>query len=272
MKKINNRSVLIMLLLVIFAASFMFGCGDNKEAEKDQRAQKQEQLKERQKEAREKAAAKKEQAKKKAAEKKAAEKKAAKKSGEKSGKSTGNKSTGKTADNDSSKGNDEGSSGSSAKDKKSGGQSSSKKPAKTNNSSGGNSNSSSSSSAKNSKKTCTIKITCSKLVGNNDLDDAQRARVPKSGVILEKTTVEISNGDSVYDILKKACKKKGIVVAAENTGLGIYVAGIDGFYEKDAGGESGWKYKVNGKYPNDSAGDVKVKNGDVIEWVYVLEA
>lgn len=264
MKKNNNRSILIMLLLVMLAASFMFGCGDNNEAEKEQRAQKQEQLKERQKEAQKKAAEKKEQAKKKDAEKKATEK-----SGKKYGKSAGNKSTGKTADNDSSKGNDEGSSGSDAKDKKA----SSKKPAKTDNSSGSNSSSSSSSSsAKNTKKTCTIKITCSKLVGNKDLDDAQRARVPKNGVILEKTTVEISSGDSVYDILKKACKKKGIVLAAENTSLGIYVAGIDGFYEKDAGGESGWKYKVNGKYPNDSAGDVKVKNGDVIEWVYVLEA
>ena len=256
----RKRTALILFLIVMLAASALFGCGDKSESEKEQRAQRQEQLKERQKEARQKAAEKKEHAKKASEEKKAAEKKK-KKSAENEGKS------------DPQEKEDVGSQGSDAKEKKASGQASAKKSAKTDNSSGSKSKSSSSSNtAKNSKATCTIKITCSRLVGNKDLDDAQQSRVPKDGIILGKTAVEISSGDSVYNVLKKACKKKKIVLSAENTGLGIYVAGIDGFYEKDAGGESGWKYKVNGKYPNDSAGDIKVKNGDVIEWVYVLEA
>lgn len=137
---------------------------------------------------------------------------------------------------------------------------------------GGKSSGNNSSSQQSSKATCTISITCHKLVGNEDLSSAQRARVPSNGVIMSKTTVEIKSGDSVYDVLKRAASEKGIVISAENTALGIYVAGIDGFYEKDAGAESGWKYKVNGSYPNDSAGDVKVHDGDVIEWVYVLTA
>ncbi|MBQ3925132.1 MAG: DUF4430 domain-containing protein [Firmicutes bacterium] len=137
---------------------------------------------------------------------------------------------------------------------------------------GGGSGGQSSSGQSKHKATCTISITCHKLVGNNDIDRATKANVPSSGVLISNMTVEIRSGDSVYDILKRACDQRGIVVAAENTGLGIYVAGIGGLYEKAAGGESGWKYKVNGTYPNDSAGDVGVSDGDVIEWVYVLEA
>jgi hypothetical protein len=87
---------------------------------------------------------------------------------------------------------------------------------------------------------------------------------------MSRTTVEIESRDSVYDVLKRSAGMHGVSVTAENTALGIYVSGIGGFYEKDAGAQSGWKYKVNGTYPGDSAGDVKVHDGDNIEWVYAL--
>ena len=174
---------------------------------------------------------------------------------------TGEKEAGETAKSDDGKKETRKSSSSSSKksSKKSGSSSSSKK-----------SQSSSSSSQKTSK--CTISITCHKLVGNKNIDSSTKSRVPSSGVIMSSVKVEIKSGDSVYDVLKRACQQKGIVVSAQNTSLGIYVAGINGIYEKAAGSESGWKYKLNGSYPGDSAGDVKVKDGDVIEWVYALEA
>jgi hypothetical protein len=54
--------------------------------------------------------------------------------------------------------------------------------------------------------------------------------------------------------------------------MGIYVAAINGYAEKDQGGESGWKYAVNGSYPNYSAGAYTLSDGDAVAWVYVTSA
>jgi hypothetical protein len=50
-----------------------------------------------------------------------------------------------------------------------------------------------------------------------------------------------------------------------------YIEGIDNLYEFDKGGKSGWLYRVNGTFPNKSAGAYILKKGDRIEWVYTLE-
>ena len=47
-----------------------------------------------------------------------------------------------------------------------------------------------------------------------------------------------------------------------------YVAGIDGLYEFDCGKNSGWMYRVNGKFPNYMAGKCKLHDGDKVEWLY----
>lgn len=54
--------------------------------------------------------------------------------------------------------------------------------------------------------------------------------------------------------------------------MGVYVAAINGYAEKDQGGESGWKYAVNGSYPNYSAGACTLSDGDAVTWVYVTSA
>ena len=47
-----------------------------------------------------------------------------------------------------------------------------------------------------------------------------------------------------------------------------YIEGINNIYEFDAGGGSGWMYKVNGWFPNYGCSNYELKNGDVMVWCY----
>ena len=95
--------------------------------------------------------------------------------------------------------------------------------------------------------------------------------VPSDGYIIKDYACQ-PNGDSVYDVLSKACKSKSIHLTAKNSPYGIYVSGINNLDEKDCGSYSGWKYKVNGKYPPYTCERYKVSAGDEIVWEYVTEA
>lgn len=122
------------------------------------------------------------------------------------------------------------------------------------------------------KKYCHIVIECKKLVGNDDIEPGYEDLVPSTGYILRGVDIEIKDGDTVYDVLKKAGKEYGFIINVEQTQFGAYIAGIAGLDEKICGEESGWKYKVNGSYPGKSCAKVKVSDGDKVVWVYVLKA
>lgn len=124
----------------------------------------------------------------------------------------------------------------------------------------------------NSIGTCTISVECSTILNNMDkLDDSVKDYVPSDGVILEKRTVTIEDGDSVYDVLGRELKKESILMEASFTGKSVYVEGIDNIYEFSCGGLSGWVFSVNGEVLGKSCGDYRVKDGDEIEWRYTCE-
>lgn len=125
---------------------------------------------------------------------------------------------------------------------------------------------------KTAKKYCWLKIQCKRLKGRKDLDPGTKSLVPKSGFILKKKKMEIKKGETVYSLITKARDKYRFALNVQDTAFGKYIAGIAGIEEKACGDESGWKYNVNGKYPDKSCSAVKVKAGDSIEWVYVLKA
>lgn len=75
-------------------------------------------------------------------------------------------------------------------------------------------------------------------------------------------------GATAYDAL---CGL-GLSVNARGTSFGVYVAGIGGLAEKDHGPQSGWKYMVNGSYPNYTADSCELHDGDTVTWVYALSA
>ena len=91
------------------------------------------------------------------------------------------------------------------------------------------------------------------------------------GVILDSTKVEIRDEDRVLDVIKRATKTADIHLAYRGRGAFAYVEGIDQLYEFDHGPKSGWMFRVNGVFATKSAGSVKVKPGDQIEWLYTKD-
>ena len=80
--------------------------------------------------------------------------------------------------------------------------------------------------------------------------------------------VSLDEGASVYDALKAT----GVAVNARDTQYGVYVGAIGGLAERSAGGESGWKYAVNGVEPATACSNYKLKSGDVVKWKFVTKA
>ena len=91
-------------------------------------------------------------------------------------------------------------------------------------------------------------------------------------MILPVTTVEIEEGDTVFDVLSYVCDKYKIHMSYRGgTSSGCYVEGINNLYEFDGGRWSGWMYCVNDWYPNYGCGVYFVKAGEVIEWNYTCD-
>ena len=123
------------------------------------------------------------------------------------------------------------------------------------------------------KNTVTITIRCDTAVNNGmHLESKWAGIVPASGCILPVTTVEIDEGDTVFDVLAFVCDKYKIHMSYRGgTGSGCYVEGINNLYEFDGGRWSGWMYCVNDWYPNYGCGVYYVKAGEVIEWNYTCD-
>jgi hypothetical protein len=122
--------------------------------------------------------------------------------------------------------------------------------------------------------TCSFSIECSTILNNLDMLDPDKLEmVPSGGVILRKTTVTFYEGESVFDVLQRVCKEKGIHMEAEWTPIynSAYVEGIHNLYEFDVGELSGWMYKVNEWFPNYGCSRYGLKDGDVICWVYTCD-
>ena len=91
---------------------------------------------------------------------------------------------------------------------------------------------------------------------------------PASGVILSAQSVRVEKGSTVWDVLNKITRSKGIPVVKRGSGSGLYVSSINSLGEFDCGSGSGWMYNVNGVYPMVSCGAYTVKAGDSIQWRY----
>lgn len=118
--------------------------------------------------------------------------------------------------------------------------------------------------------TVSLSIRCDTILDNwNNLDPAKAGYVPSSGVILT-TTVEITEGETVFDVLKRVCPANGIQLEYSWTPMynSYYVEGINNLYEFDCGPESGWMYKVNGWFPNYGCSGYTLSGGENIVWCY----
>ena len=117
------------------------------------------------------------------------------------------------------------------------------------------------------RKICTVEIRCDAVLGR---EEDPSAAVPRGGVILPTTPVKFTQGENVFEVLRRVCKTAGIPFEYKYLLMigGHYITGIGGLEAGDYGDNSGWLYKVNGWYPNFGASKYEVMDGDVIVWEY----
>ncbi|MBQ7264481.1 MAG: DUF4430 domain-containing protein [Firmicutes bacterium] len=121
---------------------------------------------------------------------------------------------------------------------------------------------------------CTLSVRCDTILNNKEsVKEEILEIVPKDGCILEQTDIELKQGDSVFDLLKRALDAKNIHIEYSYTPLyeTVYVEGIANIYEFDAGELSGWTYHVNGVSPNVGMSAFYPEKGDNIEILYTCD-
>ena len=122
--------------------------------------------------------------------------------------------------------------------------------------------------------TCTLSVRCDTLLDRLDtLAPEKAALVPVDGALYAEQEVTFYEGESVFNLLAREMKQNGIHLEFVNTPLygSAYIEGIGNLYEFDCGELSGWMYKVNGIFPEYGCSNYKIKNGDVIEWMYTCD-
>lgn len=118
---------------------------------------------------------------------------------------------------------------------------------------------------------CTITIRCDTILDNmDDLTSGKEAYVPSNGIILDTSTVEFSEGETVFDVLQRVCDYAGIQLEYSWTPMydSYYIQGINNLYEFDCGAQSGWMFKVNGWFPNYGCSKYTLEDGDDIVWCF----
>ena len=124
------------------------------------------------------------------------------------------------------------------------------------------------------KMSCTIEIRCDTILNNmQDLKPGLDVYVPDSGTILPTTTITFTEGETVFDVLKRICDARGIQIEYSYTPMygSYYVEGINNLREFDCGQQSGWMYKVNGWFPNYGCSEYILDAGDEIVWCYTCK-
>ena len=114
---------------------------------------------------------------------------------------------------------------------------------------------------------CILSVECKTAVEKNS---EKQNILPSDGIIYKETQVSIAEGDTVFDVLKREMQNNKIHLEYSMTPMydNAYIEGIGNLYEFDCGELSGWMFRVNGEFPGVGCSDVKVRNGDRIEFVY----
>lgn len=119
-----------------------------------------------------------------------------------------------------------------------------------------------------------ITIRCDTILDNMaDLTPGKAEFVPANGVILPTVKVSFSEGETVFDVLKRICEKMDIQMEYSWAPIynSYYIEGINNLYEFDCGSQSGWMYKVNGWFPNYGVSAYQLSQDDQIVFAYTCK-
>ncbi|MFI3141818.1 MAG: DUF4430 domain-containing protein [Clostridia bacterium] len=111
---------------------------------------------------------------------------------------------------------------------------------------------------------------------------AKASFIPSSGILLEKTKVYYTDGDTLFDAILSACSdnvcsdnckycsSSGIQIEYQYTPAynSYYIEGVHQIYEMDGGLMSGWMVYVNNESIQSSASTIEIQNGDNIILAY----
>lgn len=118
---------------------------------------------------------------------------------------------------------------------------------------------------------CTLTIRCDTVLQNrSDLVPSKAEFIPADGLLLPETRVAFTQGETVFDLLKRVCAEQSIQLEYSWTPLhdSYYIESIAHLYEFDCGSESGWMYQVNGEFPNYGCSSYILEDGDRVVWAY----
>ena len=121
---------------------------------------------------------------------------------------------------------------------------------------------------------CMLSVRCDTAVAHADaLSPETAAILPADGIMLAETAVSFSDGETAFDVLRRAARAAGLHLEFEKTPLygGVYVEGIGNLYAFDGGELSGWVYAVNGVFPEVAASAFELHGGDTVEWIYTCD-
>lgn len=118
---------------------------------------------------------------------------------------------------------------------------------------------------------CTFTVDCSTVFSDGGkVEPGILDLLPSDGAVLSKQAVAFSDGESVYDVLKRICQTNSIPLEVSVTpGSGsVYVESIANLREFDGGAASGWLYRVNGEECGFGSNEYILSPGDIVEWRY----
>lgn len=120
--------------------------------------------------------------------------------------------------------------------------------------------------------TCTLSISCAPVLDHMELCDPDKAElIPADGILLPTTQVSFSQGETVLDVLKRACAQNSIHLEHASSLYGAYVEGMGNLYSRDVGDQSGWLYAVNGTLTDQACDAYPLEDGDSILWLYICD-
>lgn len=95
--------------------------------------------------------------------------------------------------------------------------------------------------------------------------------IPEDGVVIAQRRLGLPEGATAFEALLEAARQEQIRVDYTGTVYGAYVSGIGYIYEFGFGDMSGWLYRVNGEFPEVSAGAYALSEGDTVEFIYTCD-
>lgn len=115
-----------------------------------------------------------------------------------------------------------------------------------------------------------LSVDCSDIISNLDkLDDSLLDHIPEYGLIIPDDEYPFESGDTVYDVLLRAAKENKVQLESKGFFGSREIEGINYIYNSSCGNGSRWIYKVNGQVQQPVCSEYKVKDGDIIQWIYV---